>query len=76
MITEKGQLELAVTLMLRKFDYDVFNTILAINKMGQDLEIERPLIDYMLFYLGTICAKASQNAAMKDLLKIKKYNLN
>ena len=76
MITEKGQLELAVTLMLRKFDYDVFDTILGINKMGKDLEIERPLIDYMLFYLGTICAKASQSAAMKDLLKIKKYNLN
>ena len=51
-------------------------TILAINKMGEDLEIERPLIDYMLFYLGTICAKASQDAAMKNLLKIKKYNLN
>ena len=76
MITEKGQLELAVTLMLRKFDYDVFDTILGINKMGKDLEIERSLIDYMLFYLGTICAKASQSAAMKDLLKIKKYNLN
>jgi hypothetical protein len=76
MITEKGQLELAVTLFLRNFEYDVFDTILAINKMGKDLEIERPLIDYMLFYLGTICAKASQAAAMKELLKIKKYNLN
>jgi hypothetical protein len=76
MITEKGQLELAVTLFLRNFEYDVFDTILAINKMGKDLEIERPLIDYMLFYLGTICAKASQSAAMKDLLKIKKHNLN
>jgi hypothetical protein len=79
MNTDKQQLQTTVELMFRSCSYDIYDTIIALNKLSLKLKIPKSINEYMIFYLGYHCKEVTEEKSkskFNGILKLKKYNLN